>query len=146
MEIYLEMRESLNNCCTASNSLYESIRSRSDINSRVKFYPKNKDSNTFIIEFILPDDIRDIIDIRDIRDIRDINKMTISFPLNKVGNNGSPYNEVTPSTVEMLFDGICITYYDVIIDDVVREIIHMSDYLLTSPGENYQYSVNNTDV
>jgi hypothetical protein len=133
---------SMNQCFRSSNTLYESIRIRPEIQDKVKFAPNNKDINTFRIEFIRPEGC-----------VHGIYGLSISYPYDAIGNRGSNYGEGFPSTIETAILGeipqnldifhanfindkncgyqdVC-HFYDNNVDALVEEIIRISNYLLS---------------
>lgn len=130
-------------CFRASNALYESIRVRPEIQDKIKFAPNNRDVHTFRVEFIRPE-----------RCVCEIYGLSISYPLDAIGNRGSAYGEGYPSTIETSILGeippnsdilnanfiynencnyqdVC-RFYDNNVDALVEEIIRISNYLSSS--------------
>jgi hypothetical protein len=146
MDFYAIML-SMAQCSTASNALYERIRSRPEIQDMVKFAPNKSDVHTFRIEFIRPEGC-----------VHGIYGLSIAYPPDAMGNRGSKYGEGFPSTIEtailgkipqnsdifnakLIYDENC-GYYDVRrfddddIEGLVEEIVRISDYLSSSLVED----------
>ena len=132
----------MSKCTDFSNSVYDRVRKRPEIQGRVIFPAKDRDNFCFRLELVLPAEV-----VAE----RGRYGLSVSIPPDACGNRGSRFGEGFPSTIEtalikiakgetltnrssagIVYNDSC-GYYDVLrpdgIDGLVEEIVRIADFL-----------------